>query len=170
MKQIAILPDHGKAPDAVALQSAALQAALDAGDPSSEPVTPPVSKDLRPNDETAATPIVVDPLNAGKPIFKKIERVELEYVPDKPDSPAFNLTFSVGEVCYREHYVSMLIVSDLGFKPTNTMKFNMKHNGRSMAVIFAGAEFEFQTLGIRGISFLVDKKRQHDQDRSSSTR
>lgn len=159
-KPIAILPDHGEVPEAVALQQKALEAALESGAPlSSTPVVTPPRAETAPEEE-ATNPTVVNPMTAGKPIFKKIERVELEYVPDGPNIPAFNLAFSVGEVCYREHYVSMLIVTDLGFKPTSTMKFNMKHGSKTIPVIFAGAEFEFQTLGIRGISFLVDKKRQ----------
>ena len=168
MKQpIAIVSDHGHPPDSVTQQNELLKAALASGSPVSEPNSAPTdTPEETPNDTpSASAPIVVDPRTAGPPIFKKIERVELEYVPDKPDVPSFNLSFAVGEVCYREHYVSMLIVSDLGFKPTTTMKFNMKHGGKIISVIFAGAEFEFQTLGIRGISFLVDKKRQHDQTR-----
>lgn len=105
----------------------------------------------------------------GRQVNLNPERVELEYIPDKPDVPAFRLGFTVGEVCVRDNYVSMLIISDIGFNPTTTMKFDLKYRGKVIPVIFAGAEFEFQTVGIRGISFLVDRNRK-DKPAGSTTK
>lgn len=102
---------------------------------------------------------------------KKLERVELEYIPATPNVPGFKLAFTVGEVCVREHYLSLWIITDIGFKPTDTMRFNLSYNGRVYPVIFAGAEFEFQSAGIRGISFLIEKKRPTNaENRTSSGR
>ena len=102
---------------------------------------------------------------------KKLERVELEYIPATPNVPGFKLAFTVGEVCVREHYLSLWIITDIGFKPTDTMRFNLSYNGRVYPVIFAGAEFEFQSAGIRGISFLIEKKRPANaENRTSSSR
>lgn len=111
--------------------------------------------DEQPNGET---------LSVEQPVLKpaiktQTERVELEYVPENSSLPSFRLSFMVGDVCIREHYVSMLIVTDLGFQPNASMRFNLKYRGRVIPVIFLGAEFEFPTVGIRGISFLIDDKR-----------
>ena len=86
-----------------------------------------------------------------------ILRIGLEYVPDQPNQPSFSLEFDVGEVCVREHYISLLVTSDLGFKPTETMRFRLKFGNRMYPVIFAGSEFEFKSVQVRGISFLRDK-------------
>ncbi len=84
------------------------------------------------------------------------ERVSLEFVPEQSGVPGFQLEFDVHEVCVREHYISLLVASDLGFKPSATMKFLLRYQKDTYHVIFAGAEFEFKTLDIRGISFLRD--------------
>jgi hypothetical protein len=99
-----------------------------------------------------------------------IEKVEMTFVPeDGVTIPGFKLTFKVSDICQRPHYISMLITDELGFQPSATMRFDLKFRGQLVPVIFMGAEFEFQSLGVRGISFLVDSKRQqrHDQTRQS---
>lgn len=92
----------------------------------------------------------------------KAEKVELTFVqdPEGTSIPVFKLTFNVSDICVRDHYISMLITDELGFQPSATMRFDLKFRGKTMPVIFMGAEFEFQSLGVRGISFLVDQKRQ----------
>lgn len=166
--------DYGSPPDTVVAQEerissaiASQQTPISVADPA---VTKPGAQIESPpaeEDETPETPPSRQPGHPG-PVFKSTERVELEYVPETPNLPAFRLSFTVGEVCIREHYISMLIVTDIGFKPTTTMKFDLKHKGKTIPVIFAGAEFEFQTVGIRGISFLIDKKRR-DEARTTRT-
>lgn len=159
--------DTGEPPAAVLQHQEKLKAML-AGEPPRK-----IPGAVKASDEVPTQPIVVPPIAtprptvAAPPEFKNTEKVELTYFTGNPDVPSFSLNFMVGEVCFREHYISMLIVSDIGFKPTNTMRFDLKHKGKIYHVIFAGAEFEFQTLGVRGISFLVDKTRSHDQARQS---
>jgi len=162
--------DYGTPPDSVREQeqriaslttvpAPASVADASVGKPGVRIETPPSDEDDPVSGPVAApTPQVA----ANGPVFKNQERVELEYVPETPNLPAFRLSFTVGEVCIREHYISMLIITDLGFKPTSTMKFDLKHKGKTIPVIFAGAEFEFQTVGVRGISFLIDKKRREE--------
>ena len=161
--------DYGTPPDSVREQeqriaslttvpAPASVADASVGKPGVRIETPPSD-----DDEPSVVPVAPVPSSAANaPVFKNQERVELEYVPETPNLPAFRLSFTVGEVCIREHYISMLIITDLGFKPTSTMKFDLKHNGKTIPVIFAGAEFEFQTVGVRGISFLIDKKRREE--------
>jgi hypothetical protein len=158
--------DYGNPPDAVREQEQHIASLVTAPAPVSvadAAVVQPGARIESPTEETIAGETIISPAvpisSSNGPTFKNQERVELEYVPDSPNTPAFRLSFTVGEVCVREHYVSMLIITDLGFKPTTTMKFNLKHKGKTIPVIFAGAEFEFQTIGVRGISFLIDKKR-----------
>jgi hypothetical protein len=88
-----------------------------------------------------------------------IEKVELEYVPES-NHPAFKLTFNVNEVCIRDNYISLLLTGDMGFMPASMMHFMLKYRDQSWPVIFVGAEFEFQTVQVHGISFLIDKNRQ----------
>lgn len=161
--------DYGTPPDSVREQEQRIAslttvpapssvADASVGKPGVQIEAPPADEDEAPTAPTvtqASTP-------SNAPVFKNQERVELEYVPETPNLPAFRLSFTVGEVCIREHYISMLIITDLGFKPTSTMKFDLKHKGKTIPVIFAGAEFEFQTVGVRGISFLIDKKRREE--------
>jgi hypothetical protein len=93
------------------------------------------------------------------PAARPTEMVELTYVPDRPEVPSFRIKFPVLEVCERDHYVSLLLVSETGFTPTAMMKFDLTYKRNTVPVIFAGAEFEFQTISARGISFLVDQAR-----------
>lgn len=146
--------DHGEPPAAVLEQQKKLEEFLkpEAAHPG------PVAESSRAGSD--AGELIGDSLGVSMRIRPAgSERVTLEYVPEDPKMPAFGLEFLVGEVCYRPNYVSLLIMSDLGFKPTALMKFNLKHGSKTTPVIFAGAEFEFQTVGVRGISFIVDKKR-----------
>ena len=102
----------------------------------------------------------------------KIEKVELTYVADpEKDTPGFKLTFKVLDICVRDNYISLALPPDgeFNFQPGMTMRFDLKFRGQLKPVIFAGSEFEFQSLGVRGISFIVDSKRQqrYDQTRQS---
>ena len=146
--------DHGTPPASLSDQNALVSSLIDLGQAI-------VTRQAEQTVESGAGEAVAEPpFPTPLPVtHTRQERVELEYVPDKSDLPAFRLAFTVGEVCIRENYVSMLIVSDLGFKPTSTMKFDLKYRGKVLPVIFAGAEFEFQTVGVRGISFLIDRNR-----------
>ena len=154
--------DHGQPPDAVRQQAERTEllvlgqspkTPMSVADPAlTGSASESVSQDVA---TLADTPAAALP----KVVHVQQERVELDYVSDRPEVPSFQLAFTVGEVCIRENYISMLIVSDLGFKPSTTMKFTLKHRGKSIPVIFAGAEFEFQTVGVRGISFLIDRSR-----------
>lgn len=93
------------------------------------------------------------------------ETIRLEFVPPPGQSgiPSFRLKIDVGEVCITEYYISLLVTSDLGFEPAGTMKFKLTHGEKVYPVIYAGCEFEFKTVGVRGISFLRDKQSEsHD--------
>lgn len=160
--------DHGQIPPALKAQQERI-AALTSNNPA--PTRPASVSDAtvesRKDEIESPTEPVHDP--APPPARSRHEKVELTYVPHRPDYPSFKMTFNVGEVCFREHYVSMLIVSDLGFKPTATMNFDLSYRGVVTPVVFAGAEFEFQTVGVRGISFLIDKQRAKAQQRSNGS-
>ena len=165
--------DHGEPPAALREQEERI-AELTQPAQKHVPVVPSVAdKSVKVRQAEIEAPTDDDPAGAAaepqteagpaRPVFTRQEKVELAYIPERAEFPTFRLTFQVGEVCFRENYVSMLIVSDLGFKPTATMKFDMTYKGKVTPVVFAGAEFEFQTVGIRGISFLIDKQRSKSQ-------
>jgi hypothetical protein len=152
------MPDPGVPPEAVIRQREEIQRLLDSGES--------VASDL-PNQSTTiptsgSEPVVIPPPTIYTPApvrAIKAEKVDLEYVSDDPKFPGFTLTFSVAEVCLRQYYISLMLVGDMGFRPTGMSKFNLKYRGKNYPVIFVGSEFEFQSVGIRGISFLLDKDR-----------
>lgn len=171
MKATAVsMPDPGIPPESVQRQNEELQRILKSG----EPV--PGSKTDEPVEESDSggpEPMFYTPkVNVPPPGFKS-EKVDLEYVSDDPKLPGFVLTFQVSEVCIRSHYISLLLVTDMGFRPQGTVRFILRYRRQNFPVIFVGAEFEFQTVNVRGISFLIDKNRTEqpidDQTRKSGT-
>lgn len=157
--------DHGQPPESVRQQAERTES-LVLGRTSTSPrsVADPALAGSAPEavsqDVSTLNPDVPSSSPASpKLVHTQSERVELDYVSERPEIPSFQLAFTVGEVCIRENYISMLIISDLGFKPSTTMRFTLKYRGKMLPVIFAGAEFEFQTVGVRGISFLIDRSR-----------
>ncbi len=68
--------------------------------------------------------------------------------------PSFKFEFEVVEVCVKANYISLWLASNLGFELAATMQFMLRYEDKEYPVIFAGAEFEFQSIKMRGISFL----------------
>jgi hypothetical protein len=101
-------------------------------------------------------PEIKIPAMPALPQARFTERVTLT---SYPTEMAFALNFSVYEICEREYYISLLIASDMQFRPAGKMSFDLTYRGKTVPVIFIGAEFEFQSVAVRGISFLVDKNR-----------
>lgn len=146
--------DHGSPPDVILRQQEKVNQILKSDGGS-----------VGPAEELGDSPALeapVPPVTIPLPVIRRpllpTERVSLQFVPETGSVPAFKLEFDVVEVCVKEYYVSLLIASDLGFEPAGTMKFRLTYKGSMYPVIFAGAEFEFKSVNVRGISFLRDKK------------
>jgi len=153
------MPDPGVPPEAVLRRQAEIQKILESGE--SLTSTMPDQMTNIPAD-SGSEPVVIQPPTVyvpspSRPI--RAEKVDLEYVSEDPKLPGFTLTFSVAEVCIRQYYISLMLVTDMGFQPTGLSKFNLKYRGKIYPVVFVGAEFEFQSVGIRGIAFLLDQDR-----------
>jgi hypothetical protein len=147
---------HGKPPLAVQKQQSQIDALLTSdGSPEIQPETNGVAV-VAPNhsDDRIRR---VDPSPTKPAMVTEIVRLEFVPAPGHDGMPIFRLKIDVGEVCITEYYISLLVVSDLGFEPTGTMKFKLTHGENVYPVIFAGCSFEFKSVGIRGVSFLRDK-------------
>jgi hypothetical protein len=146
---------HGDPPIAVQQQQSQIKALLTSDGAPEIPPETNGSKSLTPHyPDDKIRRIEPSPV---KPVMVT-ETVRLEFVPPgNVGMPIFRLKIDVGEVCITEYYISLLVVSDLGFEPTGTMKFKLTHGENVYPVIFAGCSFEFKSVGIRGVSFLRDK-------------
>lgn len=72
---------------------------------------------------------------------------------------AFRLVLTVHkDICVRPNYISMLIASEVSLQPNDAMEFTMTIEQTRYQVYFVGGEFEFPSLGIRGISFLIKNR------------
>ena len=159
--------DFGKPPDAVVAHQEHLQrivsGAAQVTPPADPSALPPAAEESGDEEAAAPTPVPQTP----SPKSRRTDTVTLTFVPEKPELPSFKVSFQVSEACVRETYISLLIASDFQISPSHLMKFDLVYRGQCYPVIFAGSEFEFSSQGIRGISFLVDRKRTNDQNRQS---
>ncbi len=154
--------DHGTPPVEVLQQQARLKDLLESDGVSVPAEAPPQSSDTaKASNGRLPTPDnVPGDQEDGQVIAPRkrpiaMQRVSLQL--KQPGMPSFKLEFDVVEVCIKPYYISLWLASSLGFEPSSTMKFELRYKEKSYPVIFAGAEFEFQTVAIRGISFLRDK-------------
>ena len=163
------LPHPGTPPEAVRRQDEYIKQLLVSGEsiPGGTTDKDPIIQEV-PEPEMSHLPVVAVPNSgAGGRLFfpemaiptDRVKRVELVSFSTDPGIPNFTLAFNVVEACIREHYISLMLATDMGFKPSGMAKFDLKYKNRSYPVIFVGAEFEFQSVKIRGISFLIDQDR-----------
>lgn len=153
MSKSASYVDPGTPPDSVLQQERERQRAL-----VEPPLTPP-----KPTPTTEVRSVVppppIRPAAVEAPQRREVQIVRLVHTPDGAAGHGFTLDLHVVEVCIRDNFISLALSTGFTFRPEKPMSFVLTIGDHSYDVYFMGSEFEFPSLGIRGISFLRGKKK-----------